>query len=68
MVDIIPARRAGVSLGVALKRTKLGSVGDGGKKEPTSTSRAMESGGGDTSSGITERPTLMKSLLDSPMF
>lgn len=38
-----------MSLGVALKRTKEGSEGDGGRKEPTSTSRlaANEGGGGE---------------------
>lgn len=39
-----PARRAGVSLGEALKRTKEGSEGEGGRKEPTSTSLASEGG------------------------
>lgn len=41
---MIPARRAGVSLVVALKRTKEGSEGAGGRKEPTSTSRASAAG------------------------
>lgn len=35
-----------MSFGEALKRTKEGSDGDGGRKEPTSTSRASAGGGG----------------------
>lgn len=41
-----PARRAGVSLGVARKKTKPGLDGAGGRYVPTSTSRACAGGGG----------------------
>lgn len=57
-----PARRAGVSLEEALKRTKEGSEGEGGKKEPTSTSLACEGGGTFTTRGRRDSP-FSKSLL-----
>lgn len=40
-----------MSLLVAVKRTKEGSVGEGGRYDPTSTSLASEGGGGEMSSG-----------------
>ena len=41
-----PARSAGVSLGVARKKTKPGLAGAGGRYVPTSTSRAWAGGSG----------------------
>lgn len=43
--EAAPARRAGVSLGLARKKTKPGWDGAGGRNEPTSTSRAAAGSG-----------------------
>lgn len=62
----IPARRAGVSLEEALKRTKEGSEGEGGRKEPTSTSLAREGRRGSLrrrSGGTTWKATRFKNSL-----
>lgn len=61
---ILPARRAGVSLGVAVKRTKDGSVGEAGRYDPTSTSLASEGGGGEMTSGSRATDPFKNSLLE----
>lgn len=58
----VPARRAGVSLAEALKRTKEGSD-DGGRKEPTATSLACEGGGSVRTISGRERATPFKNSL-----
>ena len=59
----VPARRAGVSLGEALKRTKEGSDGDGGRYDPTSISLAVEDDGVLRSRSRGSRATPLKNSL-----
>lgn len=59
----VPARRAGVSLGEALKRTKEGSDDEGGRKEPTETSLACDCGGSVRAISGSERAMPFKNSL-----
>lgn len=52
-----PARSAGVSLGVARKKTKPGLDGAGGRYVPTSTSRAWAGSGALDSTALSAAPS-----------